>query len=117
MSIIVAKDAGAEFIADEWRITMYAQLLMFTLGVGMRATAEKIADEFTVVHKPLKGFKSAIYLGDEASGEYGSLTIWETPEDIKTASNILQPKLKESLSGIAKGAPTVRIFEIYEPKA
>ncbi|MBA7675101.1 hypothetical protein ES703_83330 [subsurface metagenome] len=96
---------------------MYAQLLMFTLGNGMRAQAEKIADEFAVAHKPLKGFKSAIFLGDDASGEYGSLTTWETPDDLKSAADILRPKLTEVLSGIAKGPPTIRVFEVYEPKA
>jgi len=60
---------------------MYAQLVMFTLGNGMRAQAEKMADEFAVGHKTLKGFKSVIFLGDDASGEYGSLTTWETPDD------------------------------------
>ena len=96
---------------------MFAQLLMFTLGNGMRAQAEKMADEFAVAHKPLKGFKSAIFLGDDASGDYGSLTTWETPDDIKSAADILRPKLIEALSGIAKGPPTIRVFEVYEPKA
>ncbi len=96
---------------------MYAQLVIFTIGPGMRAEAEKMADEFAVAHKSLRGFKSVIYLGDEASGEYGSLSIWETSEDIKSAMDILHPNLEKALSGIAKGAPTVRVFEVYEPKA
>ena len=95
---------------------MYAQLVMFTLGPGMRAQAERNADEFAVAHKPLKGFKSGIFLGDDAIGEYGSLTTWETLDDLKSASDILRPKLTEALSGIAKGPPTVRVFEVYEPK-
>jgi len=96
---------------------MYAQLVLFTLGEGMRAQAEKMADEFSKAHKPLKGLKGEIFLGDYANGEYGSLTTWETPDDIKSAADILRPKLAEALTGIAKGPPSVRIFEVYEPKA
>jgi len=95
---------------------MYGQLVMFTLGQGMRANAEKMADNWAKVHHSFKGFKSAMYLGDDTNGEYGSLTIWETADDIKSASEVLRPKLEQALSGIAKGPPTVRIFEIYEPK-
>jgi len=104
------------YIADKRRDVMYAQLVMFTLGPGMRAQAEKMADEFASAHKPLKGFKTAIFLGDDAVGEYGSLTTWETPDDLKSASEILRPKLTEALSGIAKGPPTTRVFEVYAPK-
>ncbi len=95
---------------------MYAQLVIFTIGTEMRNQAEKMADEFNLAHKSLKGFKSAIYLGNDTTGEYGSLTTWETLEDIKSAMNILHPKLEKALSGIAKGAPTVRVFEVYEPE-
>ncbi|MDD4876585.1 MAG: hypothetical protein PHQ86_05620 [Dehalococcoidales bacterium] len=95
---------------------MYAQLVMFILGPGMRAQADKMADEFAIAHKPLKGFKNAIFIGDDAIGEYGSLTTCETPDDLKSASDILRPKLAEALSGIAKGPPTTRIFEVYEPQ-
>ena len=95
---------------------MYAQLVMFTLGPGMRAEAEQMADAFNLAHKSLKGFKNATFLGDDSIGDYGSLTIWETPEDLQAAGNILRPKMQEALSGIAKGEPTVRVFEVYEPK-
>ncbi|MDD4877163.1 MAG: hypothetical protein PHQ86_08575 [Dehalococcoidales bacterium] len=95
---------------------MYAQLVMFTIGPGMRAESEQMADKFNLAHKNLKGFKNATFLGDHSIGEYSSLTIWETLEDLQAASDILRPKLQEALSGIAKGAPTVRIFEVYEPK-
>ena len=95
---------------------MYAQLVMFTIGPGMRAEAEQMADKFNLAHKNLKGFKNATFLGDDSIGDYGALTIWETPEDLQAASNILRPKLQETLSGIAKGEPTVRVFEVYEPK-
>jgi hypothetical protein len=109
------KDVGQECIINKRRKAMYAQLVLFTLGSGMRSQAEKIADEFNVAHKPLKGYKSAIFLGDDANGEYGSLTTWETPDDLKSATDILRPKLTSALSGISKGPPTIRIFDVYKP--
>jgi len=49
---------------------MYAQLVMLTLGPGMRSTAEKLADQFAPAVRALKGFKSETFLGDETVGEY-----------------------------------------------
>ena len=54
---------------------MYAQLVMFTLGPGMRPTADKLADQFASAHKTLKGFKSAMFIVDETVSEYGALTL------------------------------------------
>jgi len=96
---------------------MYARLVMFTLGPGMRSTAEKLADQFASAHKTLKGFKSATFIGDDTVGEYGALTLWESKEDAEAAGTALGPKLEQALSGIVKGPPTRRLFEVYEPKA
>ena len=95
---------------------MYAQLLMFTIGSGMRAEAEKMVNEFAIAHKSFKGFKKAVYFGDDASGDYGSLTVWETQEDIASAAAVLRPNLEKALGSISKGAPSSRIFEVFEPK-
>ena len=95
---------------------MYAQLFLFTTGPGMRAEVEKMGDQFAAAHKSLKGFKSDLFLGDDEIGEYGSLTIWETTEDIESAMVVLRPGLEKALDGIAKGPPTRRVFEVYESK-
>jgi len=95
---------------------MYAQLFMFTLGPGMRSTAEKIADQFASKHETLKGFKSVTYIGDEAVGEYGSLSLWDSKEEVEAAGEVLGPQIEQALSGIVKGPPTRRLFEVYEPK-
>ena len=96
---------------------MYAQLYMFTLGPGMRSTAEKIADQFASKHKTIKGFKSVTYIGDETVGEYGSLSLWESKEEVEAAGEVFGPQIEQALSGIVKGPPTRRLFEVYEPKA
>jgi len=96
---------------------MYAQLLMLTLGSGTRSTGEKLADQFAPALRALKGFKRVTFLGDEVVGEYGSLTLWESKEDLEAAAAVLGPKLEQAVSGIAKVPPTRRVFEVYEPKA
>ena len=95
---------------------MYALFITFTLGPGMRSTAEKMADQFALVHRTAKGFTSGTFLGDDAVGEYGSLTLWESKEDVDAFSEIARPQLEKALSGIAKGPPSRRVFEVYEPK-
>lgn len=53
---------------------MYALLLLFPLGAGMRSTAEKLGDQFSPVHRTAKGFKTETFLVDDTTGKYGSLT-------------------------------------------
>lgn len=95
---------------------MYAQLFTFKLGPNMRQTAEQIADQSSPGYKSMKGFNSVIYLGDEESGEYGALSIWELKEDIDAAIAILRPKTEEALAGIVKEPPITKVYEVYEPK-
>ena len=96
---------------------MYAQLLTLTLGPGMRSAGEKLADQFAPTFRAMQGFKTVTFFGDETTGEYGSLTLWETKEDAEAAAAVMGPKLEQAVSGIAKAPPTRRFFEVYEPKA
>ena len=95
---------------------MYAQLSMITLGPGMRSTAEKLGDQFTLALKTLKGFKGVTFIGDDTVGEYGSLSLWESKEDAEAAA-VVSLQLEQAVSDIAKVPPTRRFFEVYEPKA
>ena len=95
---------------------MYASLVMLTIGPGMRSTGEKLAEQFGSALKSLKGFKSVTFFADVEVGEYGSLSIWESKEDAEAAAAVLRPKSEQALSGIAKGPPTRKYFEVYEPK-
>ena len=96
---------------------MYAQLLIITLGPGTLSAAEKLADQFAPALRTLKGFKGVTFIGNETVGEYGTLSLWETKEDVEAAAAVLGPKLEQAVSGIAKAPPTRRFFEVYEPKA
>ena len=100
---------------------MYAQLVILHLGPGMRSTAEKLADQFAPVLEAQKGFKKITFLGDEAEGDYGSFSLWESKEDAEAEAEAeaeaIRPQLEQAVSGNAKAPPTRRLFEVYEPKA
>ena len=38
-------------------------------------------------------------------------------EEVEAAGEVLGPQIEQALSGIVKGPPTRRLFEVYEPKA
>jgi heme-degrading monooxygenase HmoA len=95
---------------------MYAQLLMLTIGPGMRSTGGGLADQVAPALKSQKGFISVIFFGDVEVGEYCSLSIWESKEDAEAAAAAMGPKLDQAVSGIVKGEPIRRFYEVYEPK-
>ncbi len=44
---------------------MYARLVKFTLGQGMRPAAEQLADQFAAAHLGMQGFKDHTFLADD----------------------------------------------------
>ena len=103
---------------------MYALLITFTLGLGMRSTAEKLADQFAPAHRTAKGFKSQTFLGDDTDDEEARLVQFFKDQglkvykpDVEAFRKIAKPQLEKALSGIVKGPPSIRLFEVYEPKA
>ncbi len=95
---------------------MYAQLFTFKMGPDMRPTAEQIADQSNSGYKAMKGFKSAIFLGEDQSGEYGALSIWESKEDLEAAAELMRSKTDEAIGDLIKEPPIRKVFEVYEPK-
>ena len=91
---------------------MYARLTLFTIGPGMQAKAEEIAAEMIPQVETHKGFKSINFLADDEAGEYGAFILWDTKEDGEAAKEALLPVLQSKLAGIAKGPPTVKLFEV-----
>ncbi len=83
----------------------------------MRSTAEKVAEEMNSKVKARKGFKNVNFLGDDEAGEYGAFVLWETKEDAEAGKEALFPVLQNALSGVAKSPPTLKLFEVIEPKA
>jgi heme-degrading monooxygenase HmoA len=95
---------------------MYGRLVMVKLVSGARPTVEQLADEISPILRNMKGFKGLTIIIDEERDEYGSLSIWETREDAEAVTAVTGPQLTHALSDVAKGPPTIRIFDIYEPK-
>ena len=62
---------------------MYASLMIFKTAPDKRIKVEKTADQAFSHARGMKGFKSEVYLLDTVNNEYGSLSIWETKEDIE----------------------------------
>jgi hypothetical protein len=98
-------------------VNMHARLLTMNVGPGMRSFATGLADEGFKMAKAQPGFVNATYLViDEAAGEYGSLTVWNTNADAMAAAEKLRPWLEQKLAGKAKSPPVVRVAEVYTPK-
>jgi heme-degrading monooxygenase HmoA len=94
---------------------MYARLVVFSAKPGTRIKAEELADQAASIYRALKGFKSTMFISDEAVGEYVALSQWESKEDAKAAGVALAP-VQQALSNIVTGPPSTRFFEVYQPK-
>jgi heme-degrading monooxygenase HmoA len=95
---------------------MYVHLVLFNLGPGMQEKAEKIASEAGKGYPLLKGFKGVTFFGDSTVGEYGSMSLWESLEDVENALKISKPRLDQDLGGLEKAPRKVHISEVYQPR-
>jgi heme-degrading monooxygenase HmoA len=94
---------------------MYAELVTIHLGAGMRELAERVADELVPIYKTMKGFKGVVFMGDVETGEYGSLSLWDSKEDAEALHRTMKGRLARLVGRVPKEKPdTRRIFEIYE---
>ena len=96
---------------------MYARVTMFRADPTARPKLEKLTDELLPVFQAQKGFKSVYFLADDALGEYEGISLWESKEDAEAAAEAVNPIVQEGLADIALGAPSRRLFEVYEPNA
>ena len=54
---------------------------------------------------------------DDATGEYGSFSVWESKEDAEAANAVIAPRLQQALTGLLQGPPNRWLFEVLEPKS
>jgi hypothetical protein len=66
---------------------------------------------------PLVGTWRLFIVGDEASGEYGSFSVWESKEDADAANAVIAPRLQQALAEVLQGPPDRWFFEVLEPKS
>ena len=95
---------------------MHSRLVIFKVGPGKHSTIESLVDEFDALYRAQKGFRHVFILGDEASGEYGSFSVWESKEDADAANAVIAPQLQQALSGLLQGPPERWFFEVLEPQ-
>ena len=91
---------------------MYARLAFISLGPGMCSKAQEIGHEMIPKIKSQKGFKSVNVLAEDETGEYCIFVLWETRQDAEVAKEAIFPILQSKLAGIAKGPPTLKLFEV-----
>jgi hypothetical protein len=96
---------------------MYSRLVIFKVGPGKRPTIERLVDEFDALYRGQKGFRHVFILGDEASGEYGSFSVWESKLDADAANAVIAPRLQQALTGLLQGPPDRWFLEVLEPKS
>lgn len=98
---------------------MYARLSLLPLGPGTRAQAEQLADRHAALWRQQPGFRTIVFVGDDARGEYGNFSVWDTREQAETAAAMIWqqlPELMRELGLQVQGPLAPRIFEVYEPK-
>jgi len=96
---------------------MYALMSTYSIGSKNRSTAEQMADQAHPVFKSMKGFVSAIDLGDDTAGDSISLSVWKSKEDAEAARAAMAARMNQVVTGMGKASPTRRLFDVYEPKA
>ena len=94
---------------------MYANLTLFPLGPGKRATAEKLVTQFAPALAAREGFETATFLADDTIGTYGVLVVFDSKEAAQTTWETLSPRLAKALEGIAQGPVNRTLFEVLEP--
>jgi heme-degrading monooxygenase HmoA len=95
---------------------MYARLVIFKVGAGNRSTIEGLVDEFDALYRAQKGFRHVFIIGDEATGEYGSFSVWDSEEDAEAANAVIAPRLQQALTSLLQGPPERWGFEVLEPE-
>ncbi len=95
---------------------MHARLVTLKLKPESMSTAVKLADHAASEIRALKGFKNVTFFGNNETGEYGSLSLWETEEDAEAVSKAAGLQIRDVVGDLLTERPTVRICEVYGPK-
>ena len=93
---------------------MYARLVIFKLAPGDDSTIRALA-EVDPLYQAQTGFQALYVLADDARGEYGSFSVWETKDDAEAANAAIAPQLQRALAGRLQGEPNRWFFEVIEP--
>ena len=95
---------------------MFAHLVLFKVGTGQQQAAEGMADTFASIYATCPNCTQVTFLGDEDSGEYGSISLWDSETALAAYQQQAGPQLAAALQDFAQGPPIIRRFEVYDPK-
>lgn len=93
---------------------MYARIVQFTMGPGTRATADALREQFSQALKNSEGVVKIYFMGDDETGTYSTMALWESKEAGEAAFKKIQPRLIEALGGLVEKPPQSQYFEIIE---
>lgn len=96
---------------------MYAEYFMLKLGPGMQAAGQGLADRFAPLMRAARGFQGVTFFADYEAGDYGVFTRWASREDYEAFHGASMAQLEQALAGLAKEAPIMKLYDVYEPKA
>ena len=94
---------------------MYIRLVQFSLGSGKRSVAEALADKVVPAIRAQQGCDRCEFFADDEAGDYGIVVLWASKQAADAAVSVISPILMPALAD-AKGAPNIRLFDVYEPK-
>ena len=94
---------------------MNIRLVQFSLGPGKRSAAEAIAKRLVPKIREQKGCIRCEFFGDNESGDYGIVVLWESKESASDAAKVVGPIMQSTMAE-AKAAPNIRLFDVYEPE-
>jgi len=93
---------------------MYAIWTLFTLGPGMRETADTMGEKWIPILRAMPGFVSGTFLRDEEAGEYGAMTLWESRAAAESALAETERPFQEEVAHIAQGPPTRTLLAVWQ---
>lgn len=80
----------------------------------MLQTAAEILPRFASLHESLKGFNCQTFVGNDETGDYGCLSVWDSKEDLDAAMKACIPEFEKAISSIVKETHTIKAFEVLE---
>ncbi len=91
---------------------MFARLVLFNLGTGMRETADELAKDLGPQIRGLNGCESVTFFGDDTDGQYGLFVLWESQEHADSAADVIGPQLMSHLAGKVSEEPSRRLYSV-----
>ncbi len=91
---------------------MFARLVLFKFGPGMREEADALAGDLGPQIRGLSGCRSVTFFGDDTDGQYGLFVLWDSQVDADAAADVIAPQLMSHLQGKVTEAPSRRLYSV-----